>query len=366
MSYRPYDQVEQVEEPQVEEPGTRVPGNGQVSLCGLGICPLVLGECVQGWLPDHGHFLITSPVDVFSRAKFVPDSCLDEVVVHPAARVKSRTAVSRYLANADLPGGGTLTVETPMEPGLGFGTSTADVTASIRAAANAWGQAVSPLTISQIALEIEPTDGSMYPGSVVYEYRRGVLIESLGFLPPFYALAVRVDDPVDTLAYDQYRKDYRYSEEDQEQLGRAWGLVRECVREQKLSLLGRAATLSARINEKLLPKPLFRELSDFVDGSESLGIIASHSGGVLGLVFDPARPGFADQVERAVRFVDRLNLPWFEISSGPMNYMSHWRRQLPSKAEGSGKKWKPRETRPEARARRTSPKHEPEQRSMDR
>jgi len=35
---------------------------------GVGRCPLVLGECVQGRLEDGLHFLITSPIELFSSA----------------------------------------------------------------------------------------------------------------------------------------------------------------------------------------------------------------------------------------------------------------------------------------------------------
>ncbi len=277
----------------------------QAPCAGLGSCPLVLGECVQG-RADAQPFLITSPIDAFSWAEFMPDLALQEVRVTPPSRTKARRAVSRYLAVAGHHPGGRLALTTPLPPGLGFGTSTADITAAIRAAAAAWGETVSPSAIAAIAIDIEPADGSMFPGSVAFDHCGGELLERLGPLPPFHAVVVCGQGEVDTVSYDLYRKDFRYQEDDERQLRLAWDMVRHAVRRQNLSLLGSAATISARINEQLLPKPYFAAMHEFMEAIGLEGLMAGHSGTLLAFLLDPHAPGFLEQLGETRSFVDEL------------------------------------------------------------
>jgi uncharacterized protein involved in propanediol utilization len=292
---------------------------------GLGSCPMVLGECVQGRLGDARHFLVTAPVDNFSWAEFIPDPALGTVVVEPPERIKAHAAVTRYLAAAGRPCSGRLEVFTPFQPGLGFGTSTADITASIRAAAASWGDVASPEAISRIAVGIEPTDGSMYSGSVAYDHRRGVLLERLGGLPVFHALVVCGEGEVDTVAFDAERKDFRYSAADERALRLAWDMVRYAARYQDVAVLGSATTISARINEQLLAKPYFKEMHEYMERAGLQGLIAGHSGTLLALLFDPATPGFTEKLQQAREFVGGLRPKiWLETSNRHLAKELRW------------------------------------------
>jgi uncharacterized protein involved in propanediol utilization len=296
-----------------------------VTTLGLGHCPLVLGECVQGRLRDRGHFLITSPVNTFSWAEYAPDPALGRVVVDPPERIKSLAAVTKYLAAAGHPASGTLKVFTPVRPGLGFGTSTADITASIRAAAAAWGEVATPEVISAIATGIEPTDGSMYPGSVAFDHRRGLLHECLGSLPLFYALVICGEGEVDTVAFDDRRKDFHYSREDERELRMAWDMVRYAARKQDVSVLASAATISARINEQLLPKAYFKEMYEWMERTGLEGLIVGHSGTLLAFLFDPHGPCFLEKLEQTREFVVDLSpKSWLEISNSQLLEESRW------------------------------------------
>jgi|HubBroStandDraft_3_1064219.scaffolds.fasta_scaffold31582_2 uncharacterized protein involved in propanediol utilization len=304
---------------------SRTAAAGGVTTLGLGHCPLVLGECVQGRLRDRGHFLITAPVNTFSWAEFAPDPALGRVVVDPPERTKSLAAVTRFLSAAGRPASGALKVFTPVRPGLGFGTSTADITASIRAAAAAWGEVAAPEVISAIATTLEPTDGSMYPGSVAFDHRRGLLLERLGPLPLFYALVVCAGSEVDTVAYDACRKDYLYSPDDERELRLAWDMVRHAARTQDLSVLASACTLSARINEQLLPKPYFHEMYEFMELTGLEGLIVGHSGALLAFLLDPSCPGFFEKLDQTRKFAsDLCTGGWLEISNSQLARESRW------------------------------------------
>jgi L-threonine kinase len=268
-------------------------------------------------LANGPHFLITSPIGLFSWAEFEPDPERERVVVEPADRSKSRIAVERYLEELALPLGGRLRIHTPQDPGQGFGTSTADITAALRAAGAAWHRSVPPEVIARVAATIEPTDGSMYPGCVAFAHLHGSLLEHLGQLPRFEALVACTGGVVDTVAFDVDRRRFRYSQRDEAELLRAWDMVRQANRRADVGLMARAATTSARINEQLLKKPLFAELSRFAELSGVDGLMAAHSGTALALVLDPSRPGYHVRLHEAQRFFEGLGLTrWFQVSNG--------------------------------------------------
>ena len=288
----------------------------QVKATGMGQCPLVLGECVQGQTKEHRHFLITSPIGLFAWAEFVRHYDSEGLTVEPVACVKALKAVDAYLLEQGLPQSGILKVSNPMGAGQGFGTSTADITASLRAVASAWNRTISPEAIARVAVEIEPSDGSMYSGCVAFGHLDGVLLERLGPLPRFESLVVCTGGVVDTLEFNERRKYFRYSERDESQLMMAWKMIRRANQTGDTSLLARAATVSARINEQFLPKPYFKELAQFVELGGADGIMVAHSGTALGLIFDPARSDYLMRLTEAKQLLATLEPPgWFQISN---------------------------------------------------
>lgn len=287
-----------------------------VEIVGMGQCPLVLGECVQGQTRERRHFLITAPIGLFSWAEFIRNRNDETLTAEPSTCWKARTAVAQYLAEECLPQTGTLRISTPIGSGQGFGTSTADITASLQAVAAAWYRKISPETIARIAIGIEPSDGSMYPGCVAFAHREGLLIEHLGSLPAFESLVICTGGVVDTMEFDGRRKNFRYSNRDESQLLTAWSMIREANRTGDSLLLARATTISARINEQLLPKPYFRELAQFVELGGADGLVVAHSGTALALMFDPGRPDYEECLAEAKTFVAGLKPPsWFHISN---------------------------------------------------
>jgi L-threonine kinase len=307
----------------------RLTDRREALVVGMGSCPLTLGECVQGRLPNGRFFLITSPIDFSSRAEFTIDDSLDTVVVTPPELSKSRCAAARYLKEEGLSPGGRLRVSTPLGWGQGFGTSTGDITASVRAAAAAHGRDVTPAQIGRIAIGIEPTDGSMYSQCVAFAHREGVLLEPLGSLPRFEAVVALPGGIVDTTAFDEHRRDYVYGPADQADLLTAWRMVRYANRTGDVGTMAAASTMSARINEQLLPKLLLREMLEFADRTGIDGLMAAHSGTALALILDPNRPGYSARMDAAHTFVAGLGLPsWFQTGNGNAGEASRRRRAV--------------------------------------
>lgn len=282
---------------------------------GLGHCPLVLGECVQGCLEDGRHFLITSPIGLFSWAEFTWHEGLERLEVFPPDRIKARRAVAGFLEASGLGPEGKLRVHTPLESTHGFGTSTADVVSAVRAAAAFWAVPTNPDAVASLAASIEPTDGSMYPGCVAFAQREGRLLESLGPLPRLEAVVAFVGESIDTVAFDKVRESFRYSREALRELRRAWEIVRAATRTGDVPSLARATTISARINQQFVPKPHFDEFLRLVERAEVDGLMAAHSGSVVALLMDPLSPDHARRLKNAERVVDELGVEWFRLSS---------------------------------------------------
>lgn len=285
---------------------------------GHGRAHLVLGECVQGRLSDGLDFLITAPISLSSAAHFTVDR-EQTLTVRPTSCYKSLRAVRQWLDEQDLPCAGLLEVSTPLPARHGFGTSTADITASLRAAAMAWGRSVTPEEISRIAIGIEPTDGSMYPESVAYAHRAGRLLERLGPLPPFTALALCHGEGVETLEFEMWRvaeNGPNYSAQEIRLLGEAWQMVRKAIQTYDVSLLGQACLISAQINERILPKPFYQPMCELVRGGLGEGLITAHSGSAIALLLNPGRPDFEQQHRQACECLKSFSQNgWLELSS---------------------------------------------------
>jgi L-threonine kinase len=65
------------------------------------------------------------------------------------------------------------------------------------------------------------------------------------------------------------------------------GALRRAIRTQDGQLLGQIACISASINQKFLPKPMFRELHDISTHVKILGMNVAHSGTIVGFLLDP-------------------------------------------------------------------------------
>ena len=101
------------------------------------------GELVQGvFVGDDGRLhrgLVTLPYPRLpSTATFVPTLAAG-VTVQPALKTKAAIAARYALKHIGAPPGGDLKVESTIPVGHGYGSSTADVIAAIRAVMTAYG-----------------------------------------------------------------------------------------------------------------------------------------------------------------------------------------------------------------------------------
>ena len=282
--------------------------------------PATCGELVQG-MHDGGHFLVSCPIDLFAA---VTVEVAEEGRVHappdcPKAAAALRAALAFFGAEER---GVRLRVDSPIPRSKGMGSSTADVAGAIYALAAALGRRISPSQVADLALAVEPTNSSLFPGLALLDHRSGTRREEIGPPPPAEILVLDCGGEVDTLAYNAVdRTEVLHSLAPQ--VAEALDLVREGVARRDLDLVGQGATLSARAHQAVLPKAPLEAAIALGRQAGAAGVCAAHSGTVLGVLFPPDR---ARHAEVAREFA--LALPGVAVLG--------WRRLIGGGCYGAG------------------------------
>ena len=295
--------------PEEGEEVTRLLGSATVR------APGVCGELAQGVI-EGIHFLVTCPVDFYSRVKV--DIYSDGPGVEaPQDCDKAAAAVRRtlfHLKNAKVRA--KLTINNPIPRGKGMASSSADLAAAIAATGLALGEEISPYQIAQIALSIEPTDGIMIPGVALFDHRAGIIRESLGPPPPMEIVALDLGGTVDTVQFNMVDRFQRWQSVD-EQTGEALRLLRRGIEEQDPALVGRGASISAEASQTVLAKPRLADVKEFAESVGAVGVNVGHSGTIMGVLLDAReRRGKSTYHKALSAFPDAESVYHFRLLGG--------------------------------------------------
>jgi uncharacterized protein involved in propanediol utilization len=266
---------------------------------GYGICNGTFGELVQG-IYNEQPFLITLPIPVLtSKAIFIPNET--KTIIGYSSYSKAVLACNKLISLINRKVGGTLYLISNIPRGKGMASSSADLVAAMKAVADGCFIDVNNEIFSTIATEIEPTDGVMYENVVAYNYKNGSLIESFGNLPPFELIGMDIGGLVDTIQFNQQLK--TYTRHDQKSFHQAFHLLKTGIQTQNLSSICQASTISAKINEKILPKKYFYEIEKIAATCQG-GVVVAHSGTMIGILLDPDHPNRNDCMFHFKKLVD--------------------------------------------------------------
>ena len=270
------------------------------------------GEILQGVFerPDGlCRGLVSLICNLFkSEATFYPDSS-GVVNVDPVWRIKARTAAQLTLSALDAEKiGGHLQISSNVPTAWGLGSSTSDVTASIRAVAGAVGVRLARENIAKLAVEAEQASDPLMFGNraVLFGHRSGFIIEDFGGpLPHIEVVGFNTDMTTNGINTANFTP-ARYSWREIEEFRSLMGLMRQAIRTQNVSLIGRVASVSASINQRHLPTPRFGRLEKLIEEVGASGVQVAHSGTVVGLLFDPQDTGKEQRVECAQALVAEM------------------------------------------------------------
>ncbi|SMC04309.1 threonine kinase [Sulfobacillus thermosulfidooxidans DSM 9293] len=265
---------------------------------GWGFSSGTFGELVQGVI-DETPFLVTIPIRWGTRAKFIPGENQD-VVVYPRHRKKAQIAATLACRALKKPGG-TLSISSVIPIGKGMASSSADIVASIRAVAAAYGRTLLPSMIARIAAQIEPSDGVMYPQMVAFEPVKGILLEKWPRAPHAVIVGLIGHGRVNTALHHQSRKPY--SPAQQTRLAQALRMAREAAYAHDVGGLGKAGLISAEVQWERNPHDQI--LAQVIEQAHQhgWGVVTAHSGTARGYLFAPHdfRSGAIAQAERFLR-----------------------------------------------------------------
>ena len=212
-----------------------------------------------------------------------------EIRTVPPGRSKAEKAARLTLAFLGLADQGvTLKIESDVPEGIGAGSSTGDVVATINAVAATFRRHISPERVAHLAIEAEVAcDPLMYDPRIprLFAQRAGVTLEVFaGGLPPLDIVSIADGETVDTLAHPpaDYTDPQIY---DFDNLRTAFRLG---IEQKSAARIGAVATRSAEVNQSHLRKPGFKLWHRLAEHHGAVGLAVAHSGSIVNFIFDGA------------------------------------------------------------------------------
>ena len=255
------------------------------STVGYGKSCASFGEIIQGRLSDGEDFLVTLPVELWSRCELRCSAVSGHSVVksRQPGLSKSVAVAEAVLKTLGLTNGLQVgvTIQRDMPCGKGLSSSTADMLAVVRAMQDALDIKLSNELISELFARVEPHEGLHYPGCVAYNHRQGRLLKVFGYTPDFQIIAVDAGHKVSTIAYNQ---GLSFSAEDKLSYDVLYHDLVNAFSRCDDAAIARCATRSAELHVGRTGNRLLADLLRVADKLALAGVIATHSGTCGGLL----------------------------------------------------------------------------------
>ncbi|MFZ5876137.1 MAG: hypothetical protein ACOYXU_06970 [Nitrospirota bacterium] len=235
------------------------------------------GELVQG-VVDGVRLHVSCPVNRYTWATWRP------MRYHVAYGQKVRQALASAGGSTAFVNG--LKMTSHLHHGIGMASSTADIGAAVGLWLAMSHGTVNAEVVARLALAVEPTDGVLFDGIVLFDHRHGSVLEQWGSPPPIEVVAVQVGEPVDTVEFNE-RDRAAVSRSQTRSILHAFDLVRRGLARRDPASIGQGATLSAFCHQNILPKPALEPLLRLALEEGGYGVNVAHSGSLVGLLLPP-------------------------------------------------------------------------------
>jgi uncharacterized protein involved in propanediol utilization len=266
--------------------------------CTSGVSFGSYGELLQGIFPDDDReFLVTLPIDRYAVAHFFPRESGGPLEVFPGWKTKSLQVASLLLRNRSRRIGGQLYLASEIPCGKGLSSSSADLVATARAIESYLKTRIPLDELCQSLSQIEPTDAVMFCESVTYCHVKGALFERLGTLPRVTILSLDEGGCMDTL--ECHRRGTSVLPERRREFGALLERLRSGFQRNALQEIAAVSTRSAYINQETNPKRHLERVHSICERTGGAGLVTTHSGTCLGILYDGARPGREADIARA-------------------------------------------------------------------
>lgn len=266
--------------------------------CTSGFACGSFGELLQGVMPDSSNaFLVTLPIEKYAVARFFPLEGSETVEVFPDWKTKSRRLATALLKRLSQGVGGHLHLASEIPCGKGLSSSSADLVATARAIEVYLGAPIPVDELCRALSEIEPTDAVMFSESVVYFHVKGALCERLGRLAHVTILSLDEGGSVNTIELHR-RGRPGYSAERRREFGELLERLRHGFQTNSLQEIGAVSTRSAYIDQEANPKRHLEQVHAICRQTGGAGLITTHSGTCLGILYDDTSSGYDEKVRR--------------------------------------------------------------------
>ena len=282
---------------------------------GTGVCTASFGELLQGMLPSQRKFLVNFPIRRRSKATVTlsPPRYSAEKEAQIAAShqrfPKSYKLVRNVLADLGSHDDCLLEIDSEIPVGKGLSSSTADMVAAIRALGQALSLAFKETYLGQMLTEIEPNDGLQYAGTSAYHHTTGELIARVDWVPPFRIFGIDFGGIVDTVAFNEQKMDFPAH-----QCSRYETLLNDilsALRQHDCAAVGAIASESTRMWQAVRPRTQLDRIFELAAATGSEGVVNTHSGTFIGLLYSPDRRDWADIGEEVRQALPDMATDWF-------------------------------------------------------
>lgn len=249
-----------------------------------GICPASCGEFVQGIL-EKEEYLSSYAIDMYSKVEV--EERLNNINIGLS---KSRCAIEKVFERFALPikesRNISLNIKSEIPIGKGMASSTADIGATIVATLSLIKKSLTSEEISYIASTIEPTDSTYIEKNVVFNPLNGEVIKYLGNIKNSKVVILEPDKTLDTMKIRNTPNYKNIKIQNKDIISEAFYMLEEGIKNNNLSLVGKAATLSSLANENIDKKDGLKEIIEISQNYGSYGVNIAHSGTVVGILLD--------------------------------------------------------------------------------
>ena len=246
------------------------------------------GELIQGYL-NSSNFLISCPIDIYSTVTVHKQNTKQIEIADN--KDKTKRALECFLDYYQIKNTGLKVEINSNLPVLkGMGSSTADMSAAVIAAAKELNINLDLSLLQQILIEIEPSDATFLKGINLFDHIQGQKSRYLGDIKPIPLLVYDYGGKVDTLVFNQRKDLSKLNKDKAKEIEKAYNYIKKGIKQDNLEMIGKGATISSLANQTILPKRGLKELIQILKKQPGfLGINTAHSGTVIGIMVKEKR-----------------------------------------------------------------------------